>query len=254
MLVGNHVSTLEVCTVASCSVRCKLCPQDVLKAAYPKGTAHRLTWDAFAVALESVPKHVRIHFSGFVEPWLNPECSEMLAIALMRGYRVAVYTTCVGMADPKDVARMLVTFKDRVDVVCVHLADGEHMPFQDGPQAAPFFIAALRAGGIEPEVMMMSGPDFAAVDRAGNLIPSLIRRTGPIRCSYSPDYSHNVMLPNGDVHLCCMDYGLKHKLGNLFTDTWETIMQGETLRTLRESNERDDGDTLCRRCHGSEST
>ena len=250
MLVDNHVSTLEVCTVASCSVRCKLCPQDVLKAAYPKGTAHRLTIERFATAIRTVPPDVRIHFSGFVEPWLNPHCTQMLALALS-GHRVAVYTTCVGMANPPAVAEMLNDAKDRVDVVCVHLADGEHMPAQ--PDADPHtFIDALRAGGIEPEVMMMSGPDFAAVDRAGNLIPSLIRRTGPIGCSYSPDYSHNVMLPNGDVHLCCQDYGLKHKLGNLFTETWTDIMQGEALRMLRASNERDDGGTLCRRCHGSE--
>ena len=51
-----------------------------------------------------------------------------------------------------------------------------------------------------------------------------------------------------------MDYGLKHRLGNLFLETWDAIMNGEPMRTLREANERDDGDTLCRRCHGSEGT
>jgi hypothetical protein len=35
---------------------------------------------------------------------------------------------------------------------------------------------------------------------------------------------HNVMLPNGDVSLCCMDYGLKHILGNLYEQDYEEII------------------------------
>lgn len=244
-------ATLEITTVSSCSVRCLICPQDLLKKSYRKGSSKRLTRNEFVEALSSMPKHVRIHFSGLVEPWLNPECTSMLATALFRGYRVAVYTTCVGMNDYIKVAHKLAANRHLVDVICVHLPDGRNMT------TATYglnFIAALRALDMPREVMAMGGPNFQQIDRAGNVAPNLTRHQGPIRCSFTdgPDkYDHNVLLPNGDVHLCCMDYGLRHKLGNLFEQTWDEIQNGEPMRMLREANATD-GDTLCRRCHGAE--
>jgi hypothetical protein len=35
---------------------------------------------------------------------------------------------------------------------------------------------------------------------------------------------HNVLLPNGDVSLCCMDYGLKYVLGNLYNQEYNDII------------------------------
>lgn len=51
------------------------------------------------------------------------------------------------------------------------------------------------------------------ISRAGNLFKTKRKKEG-LRCSES-NYDNNIMMPNGDVYLCCMDYGLKHKLGNL---------------------------------------
>lgn len=249
----TRVSVLEISTVAACPVRCRLCPQDVLKAAYPKGTSHRLSLDDFRTALKTVPTHVRIHFSGFVEPWTNPDCTEMLAHALNAGYRLGVYTTCVGMGlNWYRLAELLIKFRDRVDVVCVHLSDALGN-MSVASTEAPHFIVALQEGGLTPEVMRMDpSTGFVQIDRAGNLpSSSLVRRSGSIKCSYTDDYSHNVMLPNGDVHLCCMDYGLKHKLGNLLIQSWEDIMHGKPLQDLRESNGGQDGTSLCRKCHGA---
>ena len=35
---------------------------------------------------------------------------------------------------------------------------------------------------------------------------------------------HNVVLPNGDVSLCCMDYGLEHIIGNLLDQEYEDVI------------------------------
>ncbi len=245
------VAVLEITTVASCSVRCLICPQDLLKASYRKDSEHRLSIDDYLTIFVGLPKNTRIHFSGFVEPWLNPDCTEMLHIALRRGYRVAVYTTCVGMMDVMEAAGLLVRYHEQVDVICVHIPDGINMTTVSH---SAMFINALMNAGLKPEIMMMNPTTgFTQVDRAGNVTPNLTRHRGPIRCSYTdgPDkYDHNVLLPNGDVHLCCMDYSLRHPLGNLFEQTWEEIQNGEPLRKLRDANATD-GDTLCRRCHGA---
>ncbi len=244
------VAVLEVTTVASCSVRCKICPQDLLKKSYRKDSAHRLTYPKFIQAVDAVPKHVVIHFSGFVEPWLNPECTSMLNYVLASGYRVGVYTTCVGMGHIESLAQLLAAYEDQVDVICIHLPDGVNMTVETRGQE---FIDALRAHGLSPEVMSMAPQDtgFSYTDRAGNVVSNLVRHKGPIRCSYTDPgkYDHNVMLPNGDIHVCCMDYGLVEPLGNLFESTWAEIQDGEPMKALRQANI--DGDSLCRRCQGA---
>ena len=40
------------------------------------------------------------------------------------------------------------------------------------------------------------------------------RKTGRIICKTN-SLNYNVLIPNGDVQLCCMDYGLDAKIGNL---------------------------------------
>jgi hypothetical protein len=46
----------------------------------------------------------------------------------------------------------------------------------------------------------------------------------PMTCNADEELYHNVLLPNGDVVLCCMDYNLDHILGNLFTQEYNDIL------------------------------
>jgi len=59
------------------------------------------------------------------------------------------------------------------------------------------------------------------ISRAGNNWETETRQGA--QCVRSPSFEQNVMLPNGDVYLCCMDYGLKHKLGNLFKTNFNNL-------------------------------
>ena len=76
-------------------------------------------------------------------------------------------------------------------------------------------------------------------DRAGNLIgeaqikPALDKikdrvnhagNQGPSTCGCIEHLYHNVVLPNGDVSLCCMDYSLEKILGNIIEDSYDDIM------------------------------
>lgn len=175
----------------------------------------------------------------------------MLSLALEKGFRVGVWTTCVGMKDWARVANLLLCFKAHVETVCVHLADGVYMATsQAASDTRGSFIHALQAGGITPELYSMRDTS-THVDRAGlvQIGKAPVRHTGPIKCSYSDDYSHNVILPNGDVHLCCMDYGLKHKLGNLFEQTWPEL-RTHVIDDIAIRNHTQT-DTICRKCHGA---
>ncbi len=43
-------------------------------------------------------------------------------------------------------------------------------------------------------------------------------------CGCPENLYHSVLLPNGDVTLCCMDYSLSEILGNLYTQEYDDIM------------------------------
>lgn len=58
-----------------------------------------------------------------------------------------------------------------------------------------------------------------------------------------------VLLPDGSLALCCMDFGLKHILGNLFKDPYESIMYGEVMQEIEKSMFcQNDKEILCRSC------
>src|SRR5689334_6748880 len=115
---------LEITTMAGCPLSCSFCPQDKLKSAYGKGNKY-LALEQFKAVLRKIPPHVQIDFSGMSEPWANPEATEMLGHALLRGHSVAVYTTLYGMT-PDDAGRsidLLNTHREQVRVFCLHLPD-----------------------------------------------------------------------------------------------------------------------------------
>ena len=57
-----------------------------------------------------------------------------------------------------------------------------------------------------------------------NLWKSAYRGEGPTTCGLDEKLYHNVLLPNGDLSLCCMDYNLEHILGNLYEQEYEDII------------------------------
>jgi hypothetical protein len=75
-------------------------------------------------------------------------------------------------------------------------------------------------------------------NRAGNLgkelhtkPPEVQQRTlhAPIKdkpqtCGCVEGLYHNVLLPNGDVSLCCMDYSLENILGNLNKQSFDEVV------------------------------
>lgn len=92
-------------------------------------------------------------------------------------------------------------------------------------------------------------------DRAGNLsddklISASKLRKGKISCSLCGQaLNHNILLPDGRVLLCCMDYGMQHVLGNLKEQSYEDIMNGEEMKLIkRVINGEESVDVLCGYC------
>ena len=91
---------IEITTQIGCSVNCKYCPQDVLLSRYfvnDKNRKKSLALEDYKRCLQNLPNDAVITFSGFCEPFLNPECSDMICYTVKQGNKVSLHTTLVGM-------------------------------------------------------------------------------------------------------------------------------------------------------------
>ncbi len=259
--------TIDITTNVGCSVRCAFCPQDKLLPAYrDRGGTRQMTFAAFREMLRKIPPDTALDFSGMAEPWLNPDCTEMLLHAHERGYEVAAFTTTIGM-DQADVARIQsIPFRRFV----VHLPDTERYSKIEMSDAYLQILANIVGSGIPNREFMTMGTlprEVAAVigrrikrtrmmSRAGNLtnVRAPERLAGPIRCrSCGDSLDHNMLLPNGDVILCCMDYGLRHVLGNLLVSDYRELFESESFKRVQAGLDDDSFDILCRYCENAAS-
>ena len=258
--------SLEITTAVGCPNACKVCPQRVFVGRYnQRSDIVLLRFEDFNTCIGKLPNHVRIDFSGFAEPWLNPQCTDMILYAHQLGFRMAVFTTCIPMS-VEDVERIshipFVTF-----VV--------HLPDEDSNMGMPSIVRyrevleRIRSSRIGNIQYMAMGPlkrelldlfgrhvsGFVPSSRAGNLATKKrSRKSGVIRCHVSMKMRRNVLLPNGDVVLCCNDYGMDHILGNLIKGNYHDLYMGEEYkRILSRLNLEQEGEVLCRYCDWSSS-
>lgn len=248
---------LEITTsipIKGCLVDCVFCPQRTLTSSY--NGEKSLTLDNFKKLMDKVPREITITFAGFTEPWLNRECTDMVLYARDKGHNVSVFTTGIGM-DVDDVMRL----KDVVYSSGPNSGFALHIPDNEGYSKHPitdkylmvletfkkvkdnipnFYVVCM--GTVHDRVKHIFSEAYVQEmwSRAGNLNkeeflkPELFQLKNKYRsidngnrqmtCGCVEKLYHNVLLPNGDVSLCCMDYGMEHIIGNLYDQEYNDII------------------------------
>ena len=261
---------LEITPKAGCSVNCKYCPQEKFLRAYHAGNrSTEMGFEVFKQCLDKTPQNLAVDFSGFVEPFLAKDAVRMMQYAAEQGRDMRLFTTLVGLTKEKFDAIKEIPFK----FVMLHLPDQKgyaHIPTDDAYfSLLAYVMETKKADGswfvneancqYEPirraEEMVREKVKITwdLIDRAGNLSGETLDRRdfayeGEIYCSRAAGLNHNILLPNGDVVLCCMDFGMRHILGNLCSASYEEIFAGENMKAIRESLPSGGGKTLCGQC------
>jgi hypothetical protein len=251
---------LNVTTTSGCRGRCVYCPQD----RYWDAMADRPRYLTAAELHRLVPNLEGTHFEtmsfgGFSEPFDNPEIVELLTLAHELDFvdEVAVYSNGEAMTPARMQELGHVRF-GTVDVSC-HGFDPEiyrrTRSFID-PAAVRenvLFLLDNRAN-IANLTISVSGPfgsDESLDELAGLCAASgatLFRRdlhsragllrigngngrpkSGPFRCAKF-DFEKPVLVPGGDLSLCCQDFALRYVIGNLHARPFGEIMAGSPLR------------------------
>jgi hypothetical protein len=278
------MACLEITTVIGCSLRCSVCPQDTLIKAYFAGR-HKpgiiddrlLSLDNFKTIVDKLPEYVTIDFSGFAEPFLNQDCTEMLRYTLEKGRPVNIYTSLAGMTkDTADtVCEIIKKHNDKIYSIVIHLPDANNYMrgwkkteeweyafykffelYKERKPAGFRYMTMDRKNRVHPDIPVsivkkIGFRQTRIISRAGNVIMREKSRgiENPVLCKRSIFLDRNVLLPNGDVVLCCMDYGMKHILGNLLREDYEEIRSKNpvyALNSLFGANR-----TLCKSCEES---
>jgi hypothetical protein len=275
-IVHQEGPVMELTTMIGCPLMCTFCPQDNLRGSYGEGTKY-MTQRDLTTMLVKLPRDTRIDFSGMSEPWANPECTSMLEEVLYMGFDIAIYTTLYGMTDPARVKKVLEDHKSQVKVFMLHLPDANSnmkgwkltqewmnafemvMTLQHQIQIGAMTMD--KTGFVHPSLQHLVGrlPGWVGHTRAdslnleqieGQVISITPHNEFALTCRSTPFYDRNVLLPDGSVVLCCMDYDLKHVIGNLLTQTYDEIFQSKPLLDLIAVNETPEFNkcSICKSC------
>jgi hypothetical protein len=259
-----NAPALEITTNIGCPVACVYCPQPVLLAAYKKrSSVYTMSFECFKTCVDKVPAEVAIDFSGMSEGWKNPECTRMVQYASERGHRVRIHTTLSGMR--KEDVTMLSTLP--LEAFRVHLpsnnyfekitVDARYLEVLENVASlipAARFVCFGKRTNLDAVKLLRKYPTAeirmaSASNRADNRCsekPLFCMRKGAMTCANNARY--NILLPNGDVILCCMDYGLKNVLGNLLSMNYAELFQGQVFQKICVGFKDPSLETLCRSC------
>lgn len=261
---------LLISTGIGCGVLCSYCPQVTIGKAYKQyGGPSSLSFETYKTCVDKLPADVTVNFTGFYEPFLNPKCTDMILYAVEAGHEVRLSTTAMGLTadqvdrfkhvgfvkfavhlpDTKGLTRIVVD--DTYTAALTRLIDSEiaNIGFHvhesaEGPEPVHEQVDTLLSRhGITPDNRWI-------LTRAGNI--DIVGVAPPARLqgelALCPRVYQNVLLPSGDVALCCMDWDLKHVIGNLLESDYETLFKGREFEWVLRGQADESLDILCRTC------
>lgn len=247
------IKSIEVTLKLPCINGCQYCPQGALKKAY-KGRA-RMTEDTFLELMDTVRDDTAIHFSGFSEPFLHSQCIQFITIACLSGNPVRLFTTLVGATHTDIDALASMPMQE----IVVHLPDGEFYK----PKSSVSSIAKYAAKKLKHAKFITVYTDNTRskmwskrlgvtvkteeiVSRSGKVcFAEQITTPGAVKCRGNRQYQP-VVLPDGDISLCCNDYGLNWRMGNVYEDTMGDLE--ECVKAYERLMADPKRETICNSC------
>ena len=261
-----EVPTLEITTRLGCRVNCRYCPQKLLATRYARRSDQTvLTFETFKICVDKLPPNAIVCFAGFSEPFLSSLALDMLEYVHAVRRPMSLFTTLVGLTidqfdrlERLDFRKVVLHLPDEkgfaeIPVTPEYLALFERVLEARKPDGRRFVDKMTCQTKPPAEIFSrVAGRYHVAwnmTNRAGNLpfaeLLASKNEVGALECSLSK-HNHNVLLPNGEVVLCSMDFGLRHVLGNLLRDDYDEITRAS--RSIEREAAQRKSDVLCRQC------
>ena len=250
---------LEITTKIGCKVNCSFCPQSTLVKKYDN-FERLMSLENFKKIISTVPKNVEINFAGYAEPFLNPAASSMMVYAKKNRHSVFLFTTLIGFNKSHgDLINKL-----QFSYIKIHMPDTIGMKIDENEwiknhdlflkynfKNVQYMSMGILSERIQEYLIKNIDRNKFKKPRMGSRAGLIelknkkpIHKTGPIECGANK-WHQNVVLPDGSVYLCCNDYGLTTKLGNLLQEDYIKIY--EKAEEYKEKYKFEEN-TICRSC------
>jgi glycosyltransferase involved in cell wall biosynthesis len=259
---------MEITTIASCSVNCQFCPQNIFKRNYASLNAEKvMTWDTYVTCINKLPAQVGISFGGMSEPFQNPLCTDMVLFAKEKGHIIEIFTTLVGLNVGK-IDRLLASLdlgtKASDDRMFVHLPSEENLERIAINDDYLYLLKLLLSSNqyvefhyhgskVHNDICRLPFGDrlrrWPLHNRATNETAYYGKRkrsNGKIECVMNLEV--NFLLPNGGVLICCQDFAIQHCVGNLLTGEIDDLYTSTEFNSIKNALENDSLDVICRYC------
>jgi hypothetical protein len=250
---------LNITATAGCRGTCLYCPQDLFQQAM-RGHPRHLSRAEFLSLLPNLREthFAAVSFGGFSEPLDNPEIVSLLRLTREQLSVDALWVYTNGENLTPEIVRELEPARvDLLDVSC-HGFDADvyrrTRSFIDPEKVRANVLSLLEHHThIGHVTISVTGPFGSDADlcelqqrceasgarferrslhsRAGLLQIGRGERksAGPFRCAKF-DFEKPVLLPGGDLALCCQDFGLEQIIGNLHEQPFARILETSPLR------------------------
>tara|TARA_Y100001973_G_scaffold102270_1_gene166976 strand:- start:2176 stop:3051 length:876 start_codon:yes stop_codon:yes gene_type:complete len=248
----NHI---EMTLTSACPMMCSYCPQSSFIRGYKslKTGGEDMTLENYKAILSNVDVIGYVAFTGFTEPLRNKDWFDIVSHTINEGYRTIINTTLFKVSS-EDIDKLV-----SLDIpISIHITDSkQEFPIKTYEE----FIRKYK-GEIRLNYFSRKGYDIAQKlnapshggrvhDRGGNVPPDKAPKTplikGPVACTTKRQYS-NVVVPNGDVSVCCSDFGLEHILGNLLTTKLSEIHKSLKMKNFNNKMKEGNEDFICNKC------
>lgn len=254
---------IEITTNVGCINMCSYCPQKQLIKKYSIITKNDkdkkiMSLENYKKYISTIPKTTIIVFRGMSEPFINNEVMDMILYTDKCGYKMKLYTTLLNVKKTD-----IDTLKE-IKFVYFHI----HLPNKEDR----FKIDRIKYLDIlEYTCKNISSLSFVYFknldDDIRNILHkygyhgfyrgTLISRSGvlnDVKHIYGKGFcetnqiKYGILFPNGIVSLCCMDYELKHILGNLDKDSYPDLYSSIEYKKIRKMWKSYDSNIICREC------
>lgn len=261
----NSFNSLEITAVIGCARSCVYCPQDLIIEKYKlvKGRPdHLLHPKTLEKVIQNLPSELLVYWTGFGEPLQNKYFPELFNMICNAGFKSQISTTLF-CANPESID--IICDRAKWDRVTLHLPDNSgYMKAQIDDKYLFDLKRVILSMNYDVDMIHVFGSlndkikdmfesadlsdvvsriNFVEIDlnsstttsRANNLKtdnPVILNENNhdnSLLFCKAKRFNQPVLLPNGDLAMCCMDYGLTNIVGNLIYEPYESIVKRSSI-------------------------
>jgi radical SAM protein with 4Fe4S-binding SPASM domain len=259
---------IEFSLYTGCEINCEYCPQLSLHKASRKKL---MSFDEYKSALDKIPSYVSIVLAGFIDPLLYKDLPRIVEYTKNKKHKLYIATTL-----PDKIKKNVELFlnKSNWDGRTVHLRD-EFMNYKENSEDyykaldiyfSQFndklrdnrfsFLGSVLDKRIEDLLHKHNLYTYFSKVVPYKRIDSTVKSEtvqdnkflkGSIYCTRG-FYRKQMIAPDGDVVLCCMDVEKRHILGNIYEMNYNDIYKSEEYKKVIKGFNDETLNTICRKC------